>query len=153
MKHAERPLSPHLQVYRPQMTSVLSILHRAAGVALALGLPLVAWWLAAAAAGPAAYSTVQRFAASPIGLFMIFGWSVALFYHLCNGIRHLIWDTGYLFELKNAYRAGYVVLLATAVLTGAAWYCALNFSPAARLSAPAASNTLANTTIEDGEWR
>lgn len=153
MKHAERPLSPHLQVYRPQLTSVLSILHRAAGVALALGSLLVVWWLVAAAAGPQAYGVAQRFAASPLGLFMIFGWSVALFYHLCNGIRHLIWDTGRLFKIENAYRAGYMVLLATAVLTGAAWYCAMNFSPAARLSAPASSNTLANTTFEDEEWQ
>lgn len=143
MKQPERPLSPHLQVYRPQLTTVLSILHRACGVALALGALLVVWWLAAAAAGPDAYATAQKFAASPLGLFMIFGWSVALFYHLCNGIRHLIWDTGHLFEIKNAYRAGYAVLLATAILTAGAWYCAMNYSPAARLDTPATSSTLA----------
>ncbi len=153
MKHPNRPLSPHLQVYRPQMTTVLSILHRATGLALALGSLLVVWWLVAAASGPDTYGTAQRFAASPLGLFMIFGWSVSLFYHLCNGIRHLFWDTGRLFEIKNAYRAGYAVLLATAILTAGTWYCAMNFSAGARLTAPASSNTLANTTIEDGEWQ
>ncbi len=124
---AKRPLSPHLQVYKPQMTSVMSILHRATGVALAVGLLMVAWWLIAAATGEEAYNTARDFAASPLGLIMIFGWSVAMFYHMCNGIRHLFWDFGYLFKLKNAYTAGYIVLVATAVLTAGAWYCAYQF--------------------------
>ena len=97
----QRPLSPHLQVYKPQMTSVMSILHRATGVALVAGTLMVAWWLIAAATGPQAYAYAQDFAASPIGMVMIFGWSVALFYHLSNGIRHLFWDMGYLFKLDN----------------------------------------------------
>ena len=121
-----RPLSPHLQVYKPQMTSVLSILHRACGIALALGIFLIAAVLVSAAIGEDAYNKVQGFVASPIGLLMLFGWSVALYYHMCNGIRHLFWDVGYLFKIQNAYKAGYVVLLATAILVAATWYCAFN---------------------------
>ena len=125
---AKRPLSPHLQVYKPQMTSVLSILHRACGVALAIGTLMVAWWLIAAAIGPQAFKTAQNFASSPIGTIMIFGWSVALFYHLSNGVRHLFWDMGFLFKIENAYKAGYVVLASTVILTAGAWYLALSGS-------------------------
>ncbi len=121
---SKRPLSPHLQVYKPQMTSVLSILHRACGVALAIGTLMVAWWLIAAAMGEEQYTIAMKFAQSPLGTLMIFGWSVALFYHMSNGIRHLLWDMGYLFKLKNAYLGGYLVLLSTAILTVAAWTCA-----------------------------
>src|SRR5690349_20771757 len=98
-----RPLSPHLQVYRPQMTTVLSILHRMAGFALSIGTAMVVWWLVAAAHGPVAYASAMKFAGTPLGTFMIFGWSAALFYHLCNGIRHLCWDLGYLFDIRSAY--------------------------------------------------
>lgn len=122
---SKRPLSPHLQVYKPQMTSVLSIFHRMAGVALAIGTLMVAWWLIAAATSEEAYNTAQAFAGSKIGTLMIFGWSVALFYHLSNGVRHLIWDTGRLFKIENAYKAGYCVLAATVILTGITWWFAL----------------------------
>src|SRR5260370_21599822 len=88
-----RPLSPHLQIYRWQLTSVMSILHRASGIALAAGTILLVWWLAAAASGPGPLATVQGFLGSWFGLLLLFGWSAALFYHLCNGIRHLWWDT------------------------------------------------------------
>ncbi len=125
--NADRPLSPHLQVYKPQLTSVMSILHRITGVALGLGTLMVVWWLVAAAMGEGAYNIAKNFTATPLGLFMIFGWSVALYYHLFNGIRHLFWDMGYLFKIKNAYRAGYVVLLLTAAATASTWYCAYNF--------------------------
>jgi succinate dehydrogenase / fumarate reductase cytochrome b subunit len=116
-----RPLSPHLQIYRWQLTSVLSILHRASGVALTLGTILLVWWLAAAADGPQAYGRVQWFLASWVGLILLFGWSVALFYHLCNGLRHLWWDTGRGLELKSVYASGWVVIAATSVLTVIAW--------------------------------
>jgi succinate dehydrogenase / fumarate reductase cytochrome b subunit len=121
-----RPLSPHLQVYKPQMTSVLSILHRFCGVALAVGTLLVVAVLLASAMGEPAYTVVMDFIASPVGMFMLFGWSAALFYHLCNGVRHLIWDTGRLFKIEDAYKAGYVVLLISVMLTAGVWYCALN---------------------------
>ena len=116
-----RPLSPHLQVYRWQLTSVLSILHRFAGVALSLGTILLVWWLVAAAGGPESYAPVQRFLGSWVGLIMLFGWSLALFYHLCNGLRHLWWDTGGGFELKSVYASGWAVVVATIALTLIAW--------------------------------
>ena len=116
-----RPLSPHLQVYRWQLTSVLSIVHRATGVALTAGTLLLVWWLAAAAEGPDAYDRVQVFIGSWIGLVLLFGWSVALFYHLVNGLRHLWWDTGRGLELRSVYAGGYAVLAATVILTAIAW--------------------------------
>jgi succinate dehydrogenase / fumarate reductase cytochrome b subunit len=121
MEPSQRPLSPHLQIYRPQLTSMLSISHRAAGVALAVGALLLVCWIISAAAGPAAFTALQRFLGSWFGILILFGWSVALFYHLSNGIRHLFWDVGYGFDLKTAYASGYAVLAATAVLTVLAW--------------------------------
>ena len=117
----ERPLSPHLQVYKPQMTSVLSIVHRAAGFALALGSIMVIWMLVAAATGPEAFTGFTNFVGSWLGQLMLFGWSAAFFYHMSNGIRHLVWDTGYLFKIENAYRGGYVVLASTVILTALFW--------------------------------
>ena len=116
-----RPLSPHLQIYRWQLTSVLSILHRFTGVALGVGTLLLVWWLAAAAAGPGPYAGVQRFLGSWLGLLLLFGWSAALFYHLCNGIRHLWWDTGNGLDLPSVYASGWAVVIAAAVLTALAW--------------------------------
>jgi succinate dehydrogenase / fumarate reductase cytochrome b subunit len=99
----------------------MSILHRMTGAANGVGLLIFSWWLLAAASGPAAYETFIHFITSPLGYFLLFGWSVSVFYHLCNGIRHLIWDAGYLFKIENAYRAGYVVLTVTAILTALVW--------------------------------
>ena len=121
LRSAKRPLSPHLQVYRPQLTSVLSITHRLTGIALAVGTVWLVAWLAAAAAGPEAFAGAQDFAGSFFGQLLLFGWTLALFYHLCNGIRHLFWDAGYGFELDEAYRSGWTVLVATGVLTLIAW--------------------------------
>ncbi len=121
MSSENRPLSPHLQVYKPQLTSVLSITHRATGVALALGTLLLIYWLAAAAAGPEAYDTAQQVIGSVIGRLVLFGWTLALFFHLCNGIRHLFWDAGIGFELPDAYRSGWIVVGATVALTLIAW--------------------------------
>jgi succinate dehydrogenase / fumarate reductase, cytochrome b subunit len=120
-----RPLSPHLQVYRWQLTSVLSILHRAAGIALAAGTILLVGWLVDAAVGPRAYTGMQHFLASWIGLLLLFLWSVALYYHLCNGIRHLWWDSGRGFELRQVYLGGWIVLAATAALTAISWIVGL----------------------------
>lgn len=121
MASENRPLSPHLQVYRPQLTSVLSILHRSTGIALGIGTLLLVWWLVAAASGGDAYADVQAFWGSWIGRLMLFGWSYALFYHLCNGLRHLFWDAGKGFELDAAYRNGWLVVGASIVLTVVAW--------------------------------
>ncbi len=121
MSSAKRPLSPHLQIYRPQLTSVLSITHRLSGVALAAGTLLLVYWLAAAAAGPEAYESAQSFVGSFLGRLLLFGWTVGLFFHLCNGIRHLVWDAGYGFELDEVYRSGWTVVVATAVLSLLVW--------------------------------
>jgi succinate dehydrogenase / fumarate reductase cytochrome b subunit len=113
---ADRPLSPHLQVYRPQLTSVLSILHRISGVALSIGLIALAWFLLSLAAGPESYMAFAGFAGSLIGKLMIIGWTAALSFHLCSGIRHLFFDTGSLFDLRHAYMAGYAVLAGSVIL-------------------------------------
>lgn len=143
---AQRPLSPHLQVYKPQMTSVTSILHRITGIGLTVGLIMFTWWLVAAAIGPEAYDVFMNFAGSKLGLLLMFGWSVAFFYHLANGIRHLFWDAGLLFKIENAYRAGYVVLLFTAVFTAITWYCVFNYT--SQFSAPVLQQTLAEAVME-----
>ena len=119
----ERPLSPFMfpTWYRFQLNSVTSILHRFTGIGLAVGSILLAWWLVAVAAGGKWFATTHAVLASPVGIVLLFLWSVAFFYHLCNGIRHLAWDAGYGFELKDAYRSGYAVLAATALLTALAW--------------------------------
>ena len=121
MTSPDRPLSPHLQIYRPQLTSVLSILHRASGVALSVGTLLLVYWLIAAAAGPESFATAQAFIGSILGRTLLLGWSWALFYHLCNGIRHLFWDAGRGFELKTVYASGWTVVGASVVLTLIAW--------------------------------
>lgn len=121
MQGQNRPLSPHLQVYKPQLTSSLSILHRITGVALAMGTLLLVYWLVAAASGAGAYESAQGFFGSFFGQLILFGWSIALFYHLANGIRHLFWDAGLGFELPEVYRSGWMVVVATAVLTLASW--------------------------------
>ncbi len=122
----KRPLSPHLQIYRWQLTSVMSILHRASGVALSLGAILLVWWLVAAAEGADSYASVQTFLGSWFGRVLLFGWSVALFYHLCNGLRHLVWDTGRGLELRSVYASGWAVVAATAVLTVIAWIAGIS---------------------------
>ncbi|HET7065033.1 MAG TPA: succinate dehydrogenase, cytochrome b556 subunit [Rudaea sp.] len=119
----ERPLSPHLQIYRWQLTMVLSIIHRATGVALAVGTILLIALLLALAAGPDAYQTVRAFCSSWLGTLMLFGWSWALCFHLCNGIRHLAWDTGWGFEIPRAYLTGWTVVAASLVMTALIWAC------------------------------
>ena len=112
-----RPLSPHLQIYRPQLTSVLSILHRITGVALAVGTILLVYWLIAAASGPEAFAAANGIIGSWIGLILLFGWTFALFFHLANGIRHLFWDAGLGFELKTVYASGWTVVVVASALT------------------------------------
>ncbi len=126
MDSADRPLSPHLQIYRWQLTSVLSILHRAAGAALSLGAILLVWWLVAAASGPDAYDRVEGFLGSWLGLVLLLGWTAALFYHLCNGIRHLVWDTGHALDLRSTYVGGWLVVAAAAALTLVAWVAGIS---------------------------
>ena len=122
MANVERPISPHLQIYKLQISSVLSILHRITGAALGVGSLLLAWWLIAAASGPGAFAVVQGFIASIIGRLILLGFSWALFYHLCNGIRHLAWDAGYGFDLPTVDKSGWAVVIASVVLTVLAWF-------------------------------
>ncbi len=118
-----RPLSPHLQIYRWQLTMVLSIIHRATGVALAVGTILLIALLLALAAGPDAYQSVRACCSSWLGLLMLFGWSWALCFHMFNGLRHLLWDVGWGFEIPRAYLTGWTVVAASMVMTALIWAC------------------------------
>ena len=121
MTAGNRPLSPHLQVYRPQITSLLSIVHRLTGVALAAGALLLGYWLTSAAYGPETFAVAQGFLASWFGRLILFGMTFALFYHLLNGIRHLAWDAGWGFEMDTLKLTGWLVIAATVVLTLITW--------------------------------
>lgn len=125
MARAERPLSPHLEVYRWQIANTLSILHRATGVALSFGALVLAGWLIAIAAGYEAYARVATSLAGPIGALLLFGWTFCFFYHLGNGIRHLFWDAGHGFEKATAQRSGWAVVISALVLTVGFWVAAL----------------------------
>ena len=120
-----RPKSPNIQVYRPQLTSVLSIINRITGIILSAGAAVLVIWLIAAAIGPRAYSVVQGATASWGGQIVLFGATFAFFLHLCGGIRHLIWDTVHGLELRSIYISGWIVVAASVALTMAAW--ALSF--------------------------
>jgi len=124
MSTVNRPLSPHLQVYKPQLTSMMSITHRATGVALTVGTLLLVYWLSAAAMGPAAYADAARVLSSKLGQLILFVWTWALFYHLCNGIRHLYWDMGKGLDLESVYRSGKITLGASVGLTLVTWIIA-----------------------------
>ena len=127
MASSNRPLSPHLQVYQPQITSVLSILHRISGVILAIGSLLLIYWLAAAATSDQAFETAQSVIGSFFGRLFLFGWTIALFFHFCNGIRHLAWDVGLGFELESVTKSGWAVLAGTAILTLLSWIAGYSF--------------------------
>jgi succinate dehydrogenase / fumarate reductase cytochrome b subunit len=116
-----RPLSPHLQVYKLPLSAVLSIFHRITGVALSVGTLLLVWWLIAASMGPEAFDTAQNAIGSWIGRLLLFGWSYALFFHLCNGVRHLFWDVGRGYEIPTVAASNWVVVMVSLVLTAIAW--------------------------------
>jgi len=120
-----RPLSPHLQVYRPQLTSVMSIMHRASGAVLATGSLLLTIWLVALAAGADIFGFVTALLQHPLGQFVLFGYSLALVYHGFNGIRHLAWDLRLGLEVKQVYQSGYLVLVLTVLVSGALWLAVL----------------------------
>ena len=125
-KSHPRPLSPHLQIYRLPLTAYISILgHRTTGVGLAFGLLLLTWWVTAAAFGEPEYATVQDFIGSWFGQLVMLGFSLALYFHLCNGIRHLFWDAGMGFEIKDTDRANIIVIVAAVLLTAGTWAAAL----------------------------
>jgi succinate dehydrogenase / fumarate reductase, cytochrome b subunit len=120
----ERPLSPHLQTYRWTLTMILSIVHRATGVALYFGTLLLAWWLIAAASGPSAYSYVQGFIGSFLGRLIIFGYTWALLHHLLSGIRHFVWDLGYGFKPNEREALTWGALIGGIFLTVLVWIVA-----------------------------
>lgn len=117
MTTRNRPLSPHLQVYKPQITSILSITHRITGVVLCFGAVLLTYWLMAATYGPDAFATAQAILGSWLGILVLFGVVFSLWYHLANGIRHLAWDAGWGFEMTQLTTSGYAVLIVSAVLS------------------------------------
>jgi succinate dehydrogenase / fumarate reductase, cytochrome b subunit len=121
MARADRPLSPHLQIYRWYFTMALSIAHRATGIALALGLLLFTWWLLALASGPEAFATVQAVVDSWLGVLVLFIYTLVLFYHMGNGIRHLVWDFGYGFDPEVARLSGVAVLVFAGAMTLLVW--------------------------------
>jgi len=109
---------------------MLSITHRGTGVFLAVGTLLLTYWLVALASGEAAYAQALACISSPIGQLALLGWSFSLYFHLCNGVRHLFWDAGYGFELDTTYRSGYAVVLLSVLLTAATWYVVMTGGPA-----------------------
>lgn len=115
-KTRERPLSPHVQIYRWPVTMATSIVHRVTGVAISAGTLLVVWWLLATATGPDEYATFSLVARSPLGLLVLFGFVWSLAFHLLNGIRHLFWDAGFGFGVKTAERTGIIVIVISVLL-------------------------------------
>ena len=124
--HAKRPLSPHLQVFRPLITMVMSIVHRITGVALYAGSLLVAWWLIAAASGPEYFETVQAVWASWFGRLVLFGYTWALIHHMFGGLRHFLWDTGRGFDLSTVELLARASLIGSLGFTGMIWAIAFN---------------------------
>lgn len=116
-----RPRSPNMQIYRPQLTSVLSIVNRLTGVLLSACAIVLVIWLVAGAAGPHAYAFVHEAIASTLGQIVLFCCTFAFFMHLCGGLRHLVWDSVRGFELRAIYISGWAVVVASVVLTIAAW--------------------------------
>ena len=125
MSNLNRPLSPHLQVYRFPLTVILSIMHRITGAALCAGVVALSVWLLALADGPDAFNTVQSILGSIPGKIIMFAFTFALFFHLGNGIRHLFWDAGYGFELETVDASAKAVLVGATVLTIVVWAIAL----------------------------
>jgi len=122
-----RPLSPFMLPvwYRFQITSALSILHRLTGIALSFGLVVLAAWLVAVAMGGEAFRLTRAALTSPLGVAALFGWSLAFYYHLCSGLRHLVWDAGCGVTLRGARSGGVAVLVMTALLTLITWFVVL----------------------------
>lgn len=124
MSNQGRPLSPHISIYRWPITMALSILHRATGIALSVGFIVLVAWLFNAASGPEAYADFQSIMGSLFGKLLLIGWSFAFFFHLCNGARHLLWDTGRGFEKAQANLSSWLVLISTVALTAVFWWLA-----------------------------
>ena len=124
MSNYDRPLSPHISIYRWPITMALSILHRITGIGLSVGFIVLVAWLFDAASGPDAYAVFTSVMDTVIGKLLLVAWSFAFFYHLSNGARHLVWDTGRGLEKSQANLSSWLVLVATVVLTAAFWWAA-----------------------------
>jgi succinate dehydrogenase / fumarate reductase cytochrome b subunit len=116
-----RPLSPHLQIYRPMLTMMMSIMHRLTGIALYFGTLVLVWWLISVARGPEAFATAQSLLASPLGILVMVGYSWALIHHMLGGLRHLLWDTGRGLTLPSVERLAQLNLAGSIVLTVILW--------------------------------
>ena len=117
MARADGPISPHLQIYKPQLTSVLSIVHRGTGIFLSFGALLLAYWLLSIAAGPVIYTNLAAHISSWYGQVILFTFVFCLYYHLCNGVRHLFWDAGIGLEIETTYKSGYAAVFIAVILT------------------------------------
>ncbi len=120
--HDQRPMSPHLQIYDLPLTAKLSILHRITGTMLFIGLILMIWVLAVAANGAESWQGMQAFLSSWFGKTILFGFTFALYYHLCSGIRHLLWDIGKGLTLEDSQRSNLIVLIVCTILTFLTWF-------------------------------
>lgn len=127
MSTNNRPLSPHLQVYRLPLSAMISIVHRATGAFLAMGTALLVWWLMAIADGEVAFQAAQSVMGGFFGRLFLFGWTFSLFFHLANGIRHLIWDAGYGFEKHEVSQSSIIVIGTAGFLTFMVWVMAFAF--------------------------
>ncbi len=121
VNRGDRPLSPHLSIYRPQWTSMLSITHRATGVGMTLGALLIVWWLLGVASGGEYFAMVDGVLTSWIGLLILFGTTWALWFHLLNGIRHLVWDTGRGFDIDKVEASGKAIAGGSIAMTVLTW--------------------------------
>jgi len=126
--HANRPLSPHLQIYKPIPTMVMSIVHRITGSALYVGTLLVAWWLIAAATNEEYFNFVSAIYGSWIGLLVLLGYTWALIHHMIGGIRHLIWDTGRGLEKDTTTKMAWASLILSVALTILVWIAAFTIA-------------------------
>jgi succinate dehydrogenase / fumarate reductase cytochrome b subunit len=131
MADTQRPLSPHIQVYRWQVQMVSSILHRATGIALSVGTVVVVCGLLKLASGEQGFNQFKDVAGSPLGMLLLLGWSWSLFYHLCNGIRHLIQDAGAGYAIPQFVRSSWLSVAGSLVLTVLVWACVLTVGGAA----------------------
>jgi len=122
MATVEGPVSPHLQIYKWQLTMVLSITHRGTGVFLSFGALLLCYWLLTIAAGPEAYNHLLVYINAWYGQLLLLAFAFSLYFHLCNGIRHLFWDAGLGLEIETSYKSGYAVIVAALGLTAASYY-------------------------------
>lgn len=118
---SNRPLSPHIQIYRPAISMVMSIVHRITGTALYLGMLVLVWWLIAAASGPGYYNVAMDWIGSPVGYIVLIGLSWAVFHHALGGLRHFLWDTGRGFEIPTVLRLSWATLIGSLTLTAVFW--------------------------------